>query len=240
MIREDLRSAPYVGVISGWRASNVAKMEELVGPVTWYVPEGQVEDYRAQGAASVKVGGGLCESRNALLDDAFAEGSPCIQLSDDLRKIQKAVEVDGKKKAVDISFEESVALIVDGLRSGVAKLAGVAPTANPFYWNPKKPVHPRAFIVGDYIYVKPSKPRFDTDLKLKEDYDFTLQHIAAHGMVARRNDVLVTFLHRNNEGGAVSYRTSEMEKATIQQLRKRWGGHIQDNPRRPDEILLKL
>lgn len=241
MKRSDLPESPYVGIVSGWRPKNISAMTNLVGQATWYVPNDQVDSYKAHGAVSVVAGGSLCESRNRLLRDAFDLGCPCIQLSDDLKKIQKGVVApDGKKIAADISFSDAVGMLSQGISSGNGKLAGAAPTANPFYWNPDKPVHSRAFIVGDFLYVAPSDPRFDESLRLKEDYDFTLQHLEMYGEVARRNDLLVSFLHRNNPGGAVNYRTSALEQQTILQLKKKWPSHIRDNPRRSDEILLKF
>lgn len=81
---------------------------------------------------------------------------------------------------------------------------------------------------------------FDTGMTLKEDYDYTLAHLHDFGLVARVNGLLAHFLHRTNPGGAVAARTAELEQENIAYLRKKWGRVIADNPRRPNEILLKL
>jgi len=43
---------------------------------------------------------------------------------------------------------------------------------------------------------------------LKEDYDFTCQHIEYHGSAVRLNRLFVKALHRINPGGAVADRNS--------------------------------
>ena len=43
---------------------------------------------------------------------------------------------------------------------------------------------------------------------LKEDYDFTCQHIELHGAAVRLNRLFVKALHRVNPGGAVADRSS--------------------------------
>jgi len=121
-----------------------------------------------------------------------------------------------------------------------SNLVGVAPTANAFYYNPEKPYKTNAFIVGDMILVMPCDLRFDTNMLLKEDYDYTLKHITKYGRVIRADNILAEFAHRTNRGGAVSYRTATLEQVCIAYLKKKWGKKIRDNPRRPNEILMNL
>jgi len=74
---------------------------------------------------------------------------------------------------------------------------------------------------------------------LKEDYDYTLQHLRAYGQVARLNRIMPTFRHRSNAGGAVAYRTPDLEVQAIAYLRAKWGDCIRPNTRRPHEVLLR-
>ena len=239
MYRPELNA--YVSVISARRPERVQPMNELVGEATWFVAEGEAKVYKEAGAAHVVEAGALCAARNAALDAAFALGKPCIELSDDAKAFKRAeLQEDNRVRAVASTFAEAVSLIADAVWMTGASLGGAAPTANPFYYNAKRPVHARAFIVGDFIYVKPSPERFDENMRLKEDYDFTLQHIQAYGTVGRADSVLAEFAHRSNAGGACSYRTAELEQEAIAHLRSKWPGVIADNPRRPNEILLRL
>ena len=146
MIRDDLRA--YVGIISHQRSQNVQAMEALVGAATWFVGAGEGDEYRDQGATQVIESGGLCRSRNAILEEAWGKGYAGLELSDDLKGIKEAyMTKDGKKKARDVSFETAVDSMHDALFQTGAMMAGVAPTGNPFYWDPAKPIHPKAFIV---------------------------------------------------------------------------------------------
>ena len=78
------------------------------------------------------------------------------------------------------------------------------------------------------------------EMTLKEDYDYTLQHIARFGGVVRSNDLLAEYKHYSNTGGAVDVRNSVNEQLNIAYLKSKWGDAIRDNPRRPNEILLSL
>lgn len=233
----------YVGIISHLRAENVPKMHEVIGgQATWYVGDGEGDAYREHGAEYVIESGGLCESRNAILRDAWALDVPALELSDDLKKFEEAYFEPTKGKCVSrpIGFDTAVVRMLKALLDTRAKLCGVAPTNNAFYFNPKRPVHTRAFIVGDMILVKPSDIFFDEGLKLKEDYDYTLQHLKKFGRIARCDGVLAHFAHRTNSGGACAFRTAEREQEAIAFLKNKWGGLIKDNAKRPNEILLNL
>lgn len=239
MFRNDLNV--YLSIISHARTENVAKMRELVGPATWFVGVGEGEQYRAAGADHVVESGPLCRSRNAALDCAAESNAACIELSDDLTKVQIAVQGAKKLVAQDVPFATAVSMVLEGMARVGAHLGGAAPTSNPFYGNVEKPINLAGFVVGDFIIVSAGcSLRFEESMTLKEDYDYTLQHFCAYGRVARRDDVMMSFLHRKNKGGAVAVRTAELEQQNISYLKARWGSFIVDNPRRPNEVLLKL
>ena len=240
MIRTDLEA--HLGVFSSGRPDNVGPTQDIVGHATWYVAKGEFAAYEAAGAANVVESGGLCESRNAALKAGWDAGMPSLIMSDDIRKCQEAYETsEGKKKGRDVSFSDVVYAMQGALFETGAKLAGVAPTSNAFYWNPRRATHACAFIVGDLNLVKPCDLWFDTQFTLKEDYDYTLTHLTEYGVVARCDNMLVTFSHRSNSGGAVAVRTPELEQEMIALLRKKWGRDaIKDNAKRPNEVLLNL
>jgi hypothetical protein len=229
-----------VYVISHKRAANVPRMTELFSPqeLIWCVGDGEAEAYRAAGAANVVESGGLVASRNFALDDAFAHGQPCLQTSDDLKRVS-LVTPDGKGKVAAHPMEAAQRLL-DALLSGPARMAGVAPTSNLFYFNPDRPAKARAFIVGDFIVVRETHLRFDARMRLKEDYDYTAAHLHEYGCVFRDDAVLAEYAHRSNPGGAVDYRTADLEQEVIRLLKRKWGDLIRDNPRRPNEILMNL
>lgn len=226
-----------VAIVSSGRPANVPAMEAWCAGLSpaWFVGDGEGAAYRAAGASAVTESGGLVASRNAALE--AADGGWCVQLSDDLKTLQWA---NGKRRADTrcltlIEALEAMEACVDSYR---ARLVGVAPTANPFYSSGKIKQH--AFIVGDLMLIdSASRPRFDPAFSLKEDYDFTLQHLSVYGHIARVDALLAGFAHRTNAGGAVAYRDEQTERIAIERLTAKWPGAIRPNPKRPNEVLLR-
>jgi hypothetical protein len=81
-------------VISKGRPQNVEKIEQLFDGTgmhpTWIVGEGEASQYLSYGALDAVEGGGLCPSRNLALNMAREQEKVCVQMSDDIKKIQFA------------------------------------------------------------------------------------------------------------------------------------------------------
>ena len=235
-----MKSNIHYAIISHLRPENVEKMEEITGiakQITWYVGKNEGNNY-ASAKGKVIESGGLVDSRNSALDDAMSANKYCLMFEDDLVKCQM---ISSARQKNDISFLNAVKEMYNVLNQTPVYLAGIAPTPNEFFYHPMRPIGLKHYIIGSFIMIKPKcELRFDKQFRLKEDYDFTLQHIAKYGGVCRLNYLIPTFLHYKNKGGAVDYRTDELEQKTIRQLKKKWGSAIRDNPRRPNEILLKI
>lgn len=228
----------HVAIISHNRPHNVPAMQEKVGAATWYVG-GRADEYRAAGAAAVVELEGFGQAINRATDDAHALGLPHLRLDDDLKKCWRFHD---KKTVKEISFADCVKLVLDGLLESGFKLGGVAPTNNPFYFNPAKPYSSTTFVIGSFRIALPCKPRNDLRFMFKEDYDLTLQHIKTYGGIHRRNDAVAEFAHFTGAGGADAVRTDAKEAAEVALLKSKWPGLIRDNTRRnkPNEIILNL
>ena len=111
------------------------------------------------------------------------------------------------------------------------------PTTNPFY--AKNEIQLNAFVIASMCLTKPSDERFDPNVRLKEDYDFTLQHIKNNGGVVRWHKYLLNFKHYTNSGGVVSYRNKSTESKSINYLIEKWGDAITLNKKRENEILFR-
>jgi len=233
-----------VYIISHLRAKNVPKIEGIIGTECyWYVGKGEKEEYELYGAKNVVESGGLMESRNAALDDAFSENKICVQVSDDISYIRFVKDPLGtglkRGDTDDISFKLAIGYIMKSMdKYPECKMAGCPPTDNPYFYTGAE-YDTNKFIVGDLIVIKPSDLRFDTNLTLKEDYDFTLAHLKKFGCALRCNRVINTFAHRTNAGGAVDYRTTNEEQRNINYLTEKWGDMLVTNSKktRPNEIL---
>lgn len=232
MFNEDLQV--YIAVISHQRPMNVGKILNLLKlQPTFFVGKGEKRYYEMAGARNVIEAGGLCESRNLAL--RLSLGTQCLQMSDDVTRFRA---LRGVNQVEEISFTKAVKELKEGMSKVGASLGGIAPTNNAFFAKTK--INTKAFILGDFFISDDPTVGFDESLRLKEDYDFTLQHLKKRGVVCRCDWLMANFKHRTNSGGAVSYRTKALELESILRLKEKWGDLIGSNPRGETEIRLKL
>merc|ERR1711988_551333 len=93
------------------------------------------------------------------------------------------------------------------------KLGGVFPTNNVAMTLGCSEFGKSNFILGDFFVAEPSsKCRFDLNMTLKEDYDYTCSHLKEHGSVLRCNRLFLQVKHATNAGGAVDARDKKGEK----------------------------
>jgi hypothetical protein len=197
------------------------------------VKNGQSDLYKQNGCKNVYDTGNLMDSRNFALDHAFKQNRICVQLSDDIKKVKfnknfyqpKEIQLDDAIKDIVEKFDK-----IQGVY-----LMGVPPTDNYFFAN--KLVVENKFCIGDMLFVKPNELRFDKQLTLKEDYDYTLQHIQK-AKVLRYQKYLFTFKHYSNKGGAVDIRNDQEEQKNIMILKSKWGDKVRLNTKRKNEILI--
>lgn len=224
--------------ISHNRHENINSFFEIVGTkeVVFFVKDQKDKElYLANGAKEVIISGTLMDSRNAALDYCFNLNKVCIQLSDDLEKVMLN-DFTGKRTHQYTTALNAIQKVLPHFIKSKYYFGGFPPTNNPFF--SLKEFEYNKFIVGDFIFIKPNKLRFDSGLRLKEDYDYTLQHIKEFNGCIRYGEFLCSFKHYSNKGGAVSYRTNNLEQETISYLKDKWGECIKLNPKRENEILL--
>ena len=198
------------------------------------VRNGEKHLYEKHGCKNVFETGTLIQSRNWALEKAFANNVICVQLSDDLKKV-KTNKNFGIQQGVELDFAiEKLVGVFNKIPN--VYLMGIPPTPNDFY--AKTIVSKNSFCIGDLIFVKPNELRFDERMTLKEDYDYTLQHIQRFGNCFRYQKYLFEFEHYKNKGGAVDYRNDDEEKKNIRYLISKWGKKIRMNPKRKNEILI--
>jgi hypothetical protein len=231
---------PHVAIISARRPGAVQDMAPHLGDMeaTWYVADGEAALYRDAGAANVVEAGPLCRARNLAIERAFEQGQDCLQLSDDCTGFQWATGTT-RAETQPIALRAVARHLWRAADQVGAYLAGAMPTGNPFYAAPGR-IQREHFIVGDTMLIRRGTPlRFDENLLLKEDYDYTAQHLYRHGRVARLGSLLAGYRHGSNPGGAVAYRDPHKEQAAISLLKAKWPLAIRDNPRRANEVLFK-
>jgi hypothetical protein len=229
---------PHIAIISSGRPGRVQEMRTHLGKLAelafWYVGADESADYAYAGAPTVIESGGLCESRNAALESAFATDKICVQLSDDLTGVDWCFDHKNKNR---ITLERAVLMVAQSLGKG-ARLAGAGATDNAFFI-PADDISEHVFIIGDLMAVAPNPLRFDENLRLKEDLEYSIQHIKEYGKVARLNTILANWQHRTNLGGAVQYRTAAGEQEACDYIAAKHPGWTRKNVKRDNpEILL--
>lgn len=228
--------------ISAGRPSNVPPLCKHFNPdlITWVVPEGEEQDYLAYGAdrvlavsepSSAPNGArryGLTAARNKALQDA--QGRPSFQTSDDLRGFKRWDNAPASWPTVRDA-------LIHAAQSTGAHLAGLPPTANTFFTKPGIKDH--VFIVGDMMYITDAYLLFDETLPLKEDYDYCCKHLTVYGKVARLGDYVANYAHYSNRGGAVRYRTDELENEVTARLLETWPNLLKPHSRREHELMVR-
>lgn len=223
-----------VYVISAGRYDKLNFNAEQKQKYIFCVKKGEKHLYEKHGCKNVFETGTLMQSRNAALDMAFNENKICVQLSDDLKKVTTNKNFTLKKQ-VDIDFAIQELIKVFMKVEGVY-LMGIPPTSNDFF--AKSLISKNTFCIGDMLFIKPNDLRFDTSLTLKEDYDYTLQHLEKYKNCFRYQKYLFEFEHYKNKGGAVDYRTEKEEQKNIMILKSKWGDKVRLNTKRKNEILI--
>lgn len=223
-----------VYVISAGRYDKLRFTFEQKSKYIFCVKKGEKHLYEKYGCKNVFETGTLMQSRNTALDMAFNENKICVQLSDDLKKVTTNKNF-ALKKQVDLDFAIENLVNVFQKVNGVY-LMGIPPTSNDFF--AKSLISKNTFCIGDMLFVKPNDLRFDTSLTLKEDYDYSLQHLSKYKNCFRYQKYLFEFEHYKNKGGVVDYRTEQEEQKNIKVLFSKWGNKIKLNPKRKNEILI--
>lgn len=223
-----------VYVISAGRYDKLPFTEKQKAKYNFCVKKGEKPFYENAGCKKVFETGGLIESRNAALDISFKKKEICVQLSDDLKKVTTNKNF-GEKKIVGLDFAINSLVQIFEKVEGVY-LMGVPPTSNDFY--AKNKISKNTFCIGDMLFIKPNPLRFDKSLTLKEDYDYTLQHLQKYGACFRYQKYLFEFEHYKNKGGAVQYRSTDEEQKNIRILKNKWGDKVRLNRKRKNEILI--
>jgi len=227
---------------------------------TWYVDAESLADYKKLGLKAV-IGGKLTPSRNKALEDARKQGKYCVQLSDDIgwyeymhgkTAVEKGDDACNAAYAAATRFSVSpvaaARFLIAKMRGATTakcgpKLAGVFPLASCARSFGGAPESRKNFVLGDFFVVDPSSTlKFDPNMNLKEDYDFTAAHISKYGSVMRCNRMTVHAKHYSNSGGACTNRDSKgkEERRNIDILFRKWPGFFRNHPTRKNEVVLQV
>ena len=228
----------FVACISSGRPECYEKITSFTGEaITFFTRKGEREQYKSFGAKNiVEVDGNIVKARNTAILMAKKLNVPCLQLSDDLRAIKIAYKnEEGKIKRAWSTFDEILPILLQEMLSHGADYVGVGITDNALNYKENFFMYNK-LIVNDFV-ICGGEVMFDEKADLKEDYDMFIRQIRDYGnVVVRADNILCTFPHRDNTGGANSYRSEEYEAKCNQYIMDKHKGLIIPHKRRPNQV----
>jgi len=236
----------YISVVSSSRPHNVPKMIELLGEeVTFYVKRGEEQFYKAAGAKHVKGTPGtdinkkvwtVSHQRNHAIKDAVALGLPCVQSSDDLKRMNVASinPLTGKPKRYPISFDEALEILLEEMKAQKSDYCSVGITDNPL--NHKESFFTYNKLIVNDLIINGGKYLYDELADNKEDYDMFVRQVLAGETTVRADNILCVFPHRENEGGCNLYRTYEHEAKCNSYVMQKHPGIVIKHKRRDNQL----
>ena len=180
---------------------------------------------------------GISATRNYILE--YAGGQDVVMLDDDLRGVYRLNS--SETGLVPMSIQNINDFCNDAFkvcRKAGTKLWGIYMVKNHFFMS--NAIDPAGFCISSMSGIISSDIRFDETMPLKEDYDFTLQHVKAFKKVARFNNVCIDALHYTNKGGCQDYRSDDRESEAVDILLGRYPTLIRLNPKRKNEIIIDI
>ena len=171
--------------------------------------------------------GNISRVRNWILDNLFDDETDCIIIvDDDCKAISRWQNQDNTKFSENelIDFCEKTSVVCDELNF---KLWGLNTVTDKGAYREYTPFSFIQFIGCPFhAHIKGTELRYDEDLPLKEDYDFTLQNIKKFGGCLRVNFANYDVKQSEQEGGCANMRSLKKEKQQFYALQKKWGKDI--------------
>tara|TARA_R110002012_G_scaffold171535_1_gene336336 strand:+ start:1435 stop:2151 length:717 start_codon:yes stop_codon:yes gene_type:complete len=196
-------------------------------------PNSEVDDYKKHHENVIGVPNkikGITATRNWILE--YNKDDYQIQVDDDARSFHKYE----KTKLVRFTDPERIDTILNTMflitEEIGFKVWGLAMAADYKFYRPYSPFTTQGVVGANIIGIINNPLRFDERLRVKEDYDYSMQHIYKYGGVVRTHKFGIDVIHLTNEGGCVGYRTKEVELQAYDTLLNKYGPSVvkfQDN-----------
>jgi hypothetical protein len=173
------------------------------------------------------VQGNKCRVMNHILDREFKARADVVLLIDD--DIQRLERWAGKKRfwipSEDVlPFIEKYSIMARDLG---AYLWGLNVNGDTSAYREYTPFSTTAYIGGPFQAVmRGCTLRYDERFSLKDDYDFTLQHLNKYRCTFRVNGAYYIARQSQQPGGCATYRSIDRERDQLIALQKKWGSSI--------------
>lgn len=221
-----------VCVPSYQRAGQIKTLNYLPFAKLYVAPE-EESDYRKSNpkakiiACPDGVQGNVSRVRNFILDNEFKKGADVVVImDDDLKGIYYYEGLERKEinKEEYLWFIEKYSILAKELG---AKFWGVNLNQDKQLYREHTPFSTISPILGPFgVFLKGNECRYDERLRLKEDYDMSLQQLNKYRKILRLNKFFYICKQSEQKGGCAAYRNIEREKEQLALLRKKWGSKI--------------
>lgn len=233
-----LIAIPSMGRSNGSATFEILKKESPM----FFVPEREHAEYKKNYKDVTAVPNeikGITQTRNFILDWCKAKNiEHVVQVDDDaigFFKFENCKIFDISYSAA-IHFHSAMQLMED---LGTV-LFGFQVTKDTMTYREYSPFSFVSTCVASCFGMKVCNLRFDENIRLKEDYDYSLQVMREYRKVLRLNKYVWFVEHQKNKGGCSEYRSHEAELNAINYLKKKWGDSvIQTNKRKDFEIVVR-
>lgn len=196
--------------------------------VQMVVGESEATAYRRSGhqvcPCPDAINGNIARVRNWILDQNQDAGG-IVMLDDDVRYIARWVQRT-ERRLTAAELEEFIERGFIMAEDAGAYLWGINMVNDKGAYREYTPLSFVAPVLGPFSAHRPSPVRYDERFSLKEDFDFSLQHLARYRRVLRFNAYFYLARHNQQVGGCAAYRTVARERAQFEALRAKWGADI--------------
>jgi len=234
-----------IAIPSKGRAGQV-KTQKLLTCAVVYVPQLEVESYRSAGTQNV-VGvpndiHGITATRNWILKNC--NDRHVVMIDDDVKsqgffKLFTRKSRQKKMSEMDWLAEfQKLFLVTEDLNY---RIWGVSTDGALRAVYPYKPFSFRSYITASCMgLINDGDLLFDESFKVKEDYEINLRCIKEDGGVVCARYLYWANSHWHDEGGCKEYRTQEMERDAIRQLKTMYPGMIRTAKRENSEWTISI
>ena len=215
--------------IPSYKRPDRCKTAKLLSKAVIYVHEFEVEEYKKFNDNKIVVipddlqKKGMAVIRNFILDKA--EHDNVLMVDDDLNKFgyYENCEQFRMKEGEIYAFIEMAFRMC---KEAGTVLWGVNLQSDKKFYRDYSPISLNSVILGPFMGIIRTELRFDNDLGLKEDYDYSLMVLNRYRRILRLNKYHYMSDHIKKGGGCATYRTSEAEEKQAEAFQKKWGNKI--------------
>lgn len=215
-----------------YKRAKTVKTHRFCPDLKYAVHEFEAEDYIKEGH-KVKIlpdslRGNIAKVRN-YITEVLSGGNEFLMIDDDIEKFNVWYNVKGEPVAKELNPEEFLEFVEMGFvisRESGCYLWGVNIVGDKGSFREYTPISYSNWVSGSFMGIAKNECRFDETIPLKEDLDYSLQHLNKYRKVLRINSAHMVKKDHGNKGGCADIRTVEKEKEQMQLFIQKWGSKI--------------